>query len=510
MKLFTSIIFYYIFSTLSINAQTGQRPPEFTKQKILRIEGENFQFDPFKSLLELLINRKKDIKEFPAEAKKETVTLGTLQIRDCTFDSIRKPMIIDSSLLKLYEFNIKHLYLFKNIFNKDVQISNVYGKAGEKTDIIDLQSNKLRNLSLNDCRTFFCTIWDLTFHQRVDIYSCDFDDFSFWGGNSKTDSLNLNISHSKFGTFSFDSDSKNTIGTKSIDFFLDSFLYYVSIEKFAKKEKYNDKKLSIIRFSGCYINGYVNLNLETTKSNVQFSNCEFGPDAILDLTADSVTFSNCRKIPHPINLYLRPANKNVTLTFIYTDVKNINFDYNKHLKLNTIGKNYLGYYDAWSGLYETLLEKYKHQGKAESLQNVDVEFKQFKYNNSIGGKFLNIVDNVWWYYGYRKYYVLLWTFGFIIFFFVINYSTWNIMKLTYPIISEKDISFHERQAHSWKIKIRKFINVFIFTSFIFFSLKIDFSKISYKSVLGLLSFFSQYIIGLICLFFIVNWILKAG
>jgi hypothetical protein len=63
---------------------------------------------------------------------------------------------------------------------------------------------------------------------------------------------------------------------------------------------------------------------------------------------------------------------------------------------------------------------------------------------------------------------------------------------------------------NWKDKFQFIVKGFIFTSLIFFSLRINFEKLSYNTTKGLVWFFFQYIVGLVCLFFLVNYILKAA
>jgi hypothetical protein len=56
--------------------------------------------------------------------------------------------------------------------------------------------------------------------------------------------------------------------------------------------------------------------------------------------------------------------------------------------------------------------------------------------------------------------------------------------------------------------VKRMIYALVFTSFIFFSLRIDFDKLKYANTKYLAAFFVQYIVGLICLFFLVNAIFK--
>jgi hypothetical protein len=80
------------------------------------------------------------------------------------------------------------------------------------------------------------------------------------------------------------------------------------------------------------------------------------------------------------------------------------------------------------------------------------------------------------------------------------------MQTIYPIGSnEKSIDKSLKPAVYY---VRKYFVVFLYTAFIFFSLKIDFDKLSFKGVRLVGYFFFQYIVGLVCLFFIANAILK--
>ncbi len=117
------------------------------------------------------------------------------------------------------------------------------------------------------------------------------------------------------------------------------------------------------------------------------------------------------------------------------------------------------------------------------------------------------MDYIWWRYGYSKWLVILWTFVFLVLFFNYNYKNWDGMRRIYGVFDKDELAVLSKLDKNKRNK-RKAAFVLLYTSFIFFSLRIDFDKLKYANTKYLTAFFTQYVVGLICLFFLANAIFK--
>lgn len=162
--------------------------------------------------------------------------------------------------------------------------------------------------------------------------------------------------------------------------------------------------------------------------------------------------------------------------------------------------------DAKNEVYQALIDRYKMQGKSESYRNVDIQHKVYKYSDiKILGPALDQLSSWWWDYGHSRGLILRNTLILLGIFLLIN--TFLIKKLLafYPII---DVATLNEKRSAGVIFVKNFVNIFIFTLYIFFSLNIDLEKLDSKKTTLMVYFFFQYFIGLICLFFLFNTVLK--
>jgi hypothetical protein len=165
--------------------------------------------------------------------------------------------------------------------------------------------------------------------------------------------------------------------------------------------------------------------------------------------------------------------------------------------------------DEYTGTYETLLSKFKNESKKESYERLDIEYHHFKAQK--GAHWDRIADwaqEKWWNYGYSKLLVVKWTFLFLGIFFVINALFWRGMQEVYPISQE--YPFVDRQSRPIRYRALELLRVFLYTVFVFFSIKIDLDRLKVTNPWLLAYFFFQWLVGLWCLFFIVNALLKIG
>jgi len=262
-----------------------------------------------------------------------------------------------------------------------------------------------------------------------------------------------------------------------------------------------------LEFNGCYINSTLDIKISDSlfHSKVTFYNCSFGNLAtIFNINADTVEFKDCTNIPYPLFLTADPAKKMVFLQLINSNVNNIRFDYTDNFKLffdSNISE------ETKNNTYQSLLAKYKSEGKPQNIEKIDIEYKRHEYRQHILTYPIWLLDYIWWRYGYSKWLVILWCILFVMLFFTYNYARWEQMQKVYDIFGEKKGKTKEPNLQSIE---RSLMIVFIYTSFIFFSLRVDFEKLKYSDRKFLAAFFVQYLVGLICLFFLANAIFKIG
>ncbi|MBO9202618.1 MULTISPECIES: hypothetical protein [Niastella] len=193
---------------------------------------------------------------------------------------------------------------------------------------------------------------------------------------------------------------------------------------------------------------------------------------------------------------------------------NIKFNY-EYFKLILNDKLTTSYKDY---IFRQLLEMQQRNNFSYGYEKIDKEYRQFKYLNKsyLLGNFQNWLDAVWWDYGYDKFKVVV--NSFIIFFLLSFLNFFLYSKLVYAYYPDKFKQIDERlkannmddQPSFWikaKIFFTRNLVILIYTGFIFWGLKLDFKELELRKPLYLLIVIFQYIIGLICLAYIANYVI---
>ena len=295
----------------------------------------------------------------------------------------------------------------------------------------------------------------------------------------------------------------------SAEFERDSFYTYFSVNETASEDRpwYGEQNFSFV-FRNCYIDANFNLSFIPARSRVVFENCEFGPHANLGFTnIDTLEFHRCYKFANPLFLNIS-GTATCYLFFEDTDIDKFLFDYTSNIKIQPYNIGY-ALIDKVSSTYETLIDKFKREGRYYSKRRLDIEYKDFKYrSNYHGGGILSFLDRFWWNYGYSPHRAIYMSFWLLILFFIINILCWNQISRVYAIIDLEKTNWYTTHNHPNRYLLKKWVSIFVFTGFIFFSFYINFSKVSFKKTRWLVLFFAEYLIGLFCLFFLVNAIMK--
>jgi len=256
---------------------------------------------------------------------------------------------------------------------------------------------------------------------------------------------------------------------------------------------------------------FVNTTLNGLKDNylgieganyLLFDNCIFNMPSVNLQNIDTLAFYNCNNLKTRVSLDL--INTKLKYTYLKirnSDLTNIDFNFSENFRL-IFSKD--ADEDAKEQIYNNLRDKFKREGKSESYQNVDIQYQQYTFSTfGILGNFWNLVDKYWWNYSYSRIRIIFWTIGFIILFFIINLIIAKDLMTFYPIYKlNKDTPFSE---FGW---LKKAVLILVLTMQIFFSLKIDLSTIKINRTGMMIYVFTQYSLGLICLFFLLNAIFK--
>jgi hypothetical protein len=213
---------------------------------------------------------------------------------------------------------------------------------------------------------------------------------------------------------------------------------------------------------------------------------------------DTVDFSYIFEISKPIDLTNAKFTSSDTIhIFLYkSDISKIYLDYIHFRLLFVNPMNHIVISsDERKSIYELVLKNFKDKGQKDSYEALDKEYQAYKWSvRPWYTKWFGIFDKWWWNYGYEKWWVFIWTFGFILVFVPITLCQLDNLKTIYDI-KIKDLSTKNRLYQS-----------ILFTICIFFPLTLKSEQIK-SSGKGLLYIVFVYLMGLICVAYIANFIL---
>jgi|GEM_PF-1563020 len=264
-------------------------------------------------------------------------------------------------------------------------------------------------------------------------------------------------------------------------------------------------------FSQASFNGKTNFRGATLPETLYFNNIkEIHKDEIID-------FTFCE---------LDSFQTSCAIDLVDTEISKIKLNYSS-FQLIFPDSNYT--FRKKSNTYEQLLKTQKDYGFTTGYENLDKEYKEFKYiyhpsnNSSFITRCVNFTANVlqkyWWDYGYKKSKILWWSLFFWSIFSIINWLFFDVMNKG---VYEIDYIFNPHKKHAKYIKVglgrmqykfniglQQIVPAVIYTALIFFGLKISVEKINYKNIPGAIYIYSQYLLGLVCIAFIANYIILS-
>ncbi|MGZ6554069.1 MAG: hypothetical protein ACXVDV_15855, partial [Bacteroidia bacterium] len=169
-------------------------------------------------------------------------------------------------------------------------------------------------------------------------------------------------------------------------------------------------------------------------------------------------------------------------------------------------------------VYKAMLENQLKQGYIFGYQKLDKEFKHFEYTKDstyIGG-LKDWMDEWWWDYGYNKIKVItnsVYLFGWVLLANLLLYP--QLLKIYFPDkfrkIEERLVDrFGNLKSLSSKVKfyLYRMPSVVVYTAYLFWGLKLDIREIEIRKPAIFIILILEYIIGVVCLAYIANYIIS--
>jgi hypothetical protein len=244
-------------------------------------------------------------------------------------------------------------------------------------------------------------------------------------------------------------------------------------------------------FKSCYFYDTLNLSHLQLHSNSYISLEDSHLPKILDL-------SNNEYLPNEIDLTLTafPGNDSIKckINLLHTDISKIKMDYLRFrlfipdsVLADSIGRYKITHDDEIEALYESLLVNFKNRGQNESYQLLDVEYRNYRAFKHWYDLIPFWLNKAWWNFGYSKGRVFLWALFFLLIFWFINY--FNLKNLNGQVYEMDNI---------------------VYTSTIFFRLTLKMEKLQYSNRKLTSYLILIYVLGVVCLAYMANFVLQKG
>jgi hypothetical protein len=236
---------------------------------------------------------------------------------------------------------------------------------------------------------------------------------------------------------------------------------------------------------------------------------------LYDAFPDTLIFvrSDLSKLDDALYLNVRDSVER-KIFFWQTKLDNINIRYDKFRLFFPI--DFKMSFEEKLFAYQELLNNVKKNGVFKSYEKLDKEFLEFKYTGEgkLWGFFLNFLDRHWWDYGYNKYLIIRNAIFLNMFFFLINIFLYDqLLKNGYSLkkfelINKKiETRLNDQQVRKFLYKVPY---IYLYSSYIFWGLKLDMGSIKIKNI-GLFSYVViQYAIGVVCIGYLANLIIHGG
>lgn len=262
--------------------------------------------------------------------------------------------------------------------------------------------------------------------------------------------------------------------------------------------------------------------VQAIKSNIKFENCKFnnktsfancmlneGVDVTFSKSnlPDTIDFSRATLLG-TVNLleaFPNIHNRKCEINLINCDIDRIRLTYdNFHLFFPNKMLDSSKYSDIVSATFESLLNNFKKHGYNISYQTLDIEYKEWLSNTDWTLK----LSGLWWKFGYQKSRILIYTFSILLLFSIFNYVWYSELQTVYPV-EKLRWNMLSYTPYRTVLFLKKFFAILLYTGLIFFRFSIDYKNVNFKPMKFVAIIIFQYIIGLVCTGFLINWILKG-
>ncbi len=410
-----------------------------------------------------------------------------------------------------------------------------------QTSAIDYSGGTIAKINKNDASNIYekevnfsgaklkCTAdfsFDV-FKNKADFSNTAFlqkADFSFVQFKNKT-----NFSSAAFYALT---DYDNTVFTKRVDFFSSGFAKganfkhtsfhdttsFLQVEFHDTTNFYQARFYKRVDFSHVNLRGKVSFQQAAFNNYANFSQVAFCDSGYLlfqkTQLPDTLDFSGNPKINNEIDLTASDftdsgkgkSNKQHYIFLYRSDISKFHFNY-LHFKLL--------FKDPSSGLempadekeamYEQVLKNFQDRGQQISYKLLDVEYQGFVWQRS-GFRLIGWVPRLWWNYGYDKEYVFYWA-GF----FLALFTLMNIFLLDYlndNVYEVENVPKHVITKFTLRDISSRVWYAFVYTVSIFFRVSLDVTKIKYHKIAGTVLVLIIYLLGLVCLAYMANFVLQ--
>lgn len=394
-------------------------------------------------------------------------------------------------------------------YNNKLHIgTHITSKDGEKNvdreDILFTDREELNtylvfpilNRPINDLRSF------------KDIQIISFKDFN-----------NLSIIKSLFSKFSLINSFRNVYISGSS---ADSSVFFVAAEDSLSDYRQIPHYRSLIIDSSVFKGDF------TLTSNLnQFNLTDVSIHGDLDLSNSTIgagngKVKNCR-VGGTIDLHnLSLANnaeldiydvspldsgEKIPVNLAHAQIAGINLDYEKD---SLVFSDSDTSFNVKSNTYLKLLQNFKDRGYTKSYELADIDYQKLKngYEGHWYKKCYDVFQQLWWNYGYSKWYIFIWTLGSLFIFSIINY--WFFQKMNKEVYTLYAEFPQCQKAPIFSRVAKNYYYSVVYTSVIFFSFTVKTDKLQYENRRLLIWFLLIYTLGVICLAYLANFVLKTS
>ncbi len=161
-------------------------------------------------------------------------------------------------------------------------------------------------------------------------------------------------------------------------------------------------------------------------------------------------------------------------------------------------------YEQAAILYQQLLKALRDAGLTEKYEFQDKKFQELRLLHDHHW-FLNWLSKSWWDYGYSKDRIFLISLALFVFFFMCNTIFLNQLQKVYV---PKTFVLNKAGSSKFARFLYQLPGTFLYTAFIFWGLKLELKEIKIGSWTGIILIITQYILGVICLAYLANYVLS--